>query len=263
MSSRRTATHDPDDGTSIARPGTLPEAPAADRIVDPRAVRVALGLAAAHADMAPIVIEPAVVPLAPAPRVTGTGLLGGVAAPRVGRRPDAAGPDEDVVIDGDAAQVTLGRLGPIHAVLVEGRDEPLRTNVLLMPVDGPSPGGSAGPAAQRQASGIVRREVVVDGWRIEVELESERRASLRERARRGREGTARGGPTEVRAIIPGQVVSVSIVPGDAVVAGQQLLVVEAMKMQNELRAPRDGEVSRVAVGAGQTIEVGDLLLVLD
>jgi biotin carboxyl carrier protein len=96
-----------------------------------------------------------------------------------------------------------------------------------------------------------------------VEIESERRASLRERARRGREETARGGPTEVHAIIPGVVVSVSVVAGDSVVAGQQLLVVEAMKMQNELRAPRDGVISRVGVGAGTTIEVGDLLLVLE
>jgi len=47
-----------------------------------------------------------------------------------------------------------------------------------------------------------------------------------------------------------------------VTAGQQLLVVEAMKMQNELRAPRDGTIERVAVGAGATIEVGDLLLVI-
>jgi biotin carboxyl carrier protein len=71
-----------------------------------------------------------------------------------------------------------------------------------------------------------------------------------------------GGPTEVRAIIPGRVVSVSVAPGDEVVAGQQLLVVEAMKMQNELPAPRAGTVARIATETGQTVEVGDLLLVL-
>jgi biotin carboxyl carrier protein len=48
-----------------------------------------------------------------------------------------------------------------------------------------------------------------------------------------------------------------------VVAGQQLLAVEAMKMQNELRAPRDGTIDRVAVAPGRTIEVGDLLLVIE
>ena len=55
----------------------------------------------------------------------------------------------------------------------------------------------------------------------------------------------------------------SVAAGDEVVAGQQLLVVEAMKMQNELRAPRDGTVRRVAVAAGETSEIGDLLLVLE
>jgi biotin carboxyl carrier protein len=112
-------------------------------------------------------------------------------------------------------------------------------------------------------SGIVRRELVVDGWRIEVDVEPARRAALRDRAQRGHDSAGRGGPTEVHAIIPGRVVSVSVRASDDVVAGQQLLVVEAMKMQNELRAPRDGVVSRVAVAAGQTIEIGDLLLVLE
>jgi biotin carboxyl carrier protein len=104
--------------------------------------------------------------------------------------------------------------------------------------------------------------VVVDGWLIDVEVQSERHAALRERARRGAEVVSHDGPTEVRAIIPGRVVSVSVVAGDAVVAGQQLLVLEAMKMQNELRSPRDGVIVRVAVGAGQTIDVGDLMLIL-
>ena len=67
----------------------------------------------------------------------------------------------------------------------------------------------------------------------------------------------------MRAIIPGRIISVAVVTGDPVDAGQELLVVEAMKMQNELRAPRGGIVSNVAVGVGGTIEVGDLLLVLE
>ena len=50
--------------------------------------------------------------------------------------------------------------------------------------------------------------------------------------------------------------------GDVVEAGQQLLVVEAMKMQNELRAPRGGTIDRVGVAEGVNIEVGDLLVVI-
>ena len=106
------------------------------------------------------------------------------------------------------------------------------------------------------------REVVVEGWRFEVEVESERRAALRERARRGAGAASKGGPVEVRAIIPGRVVAVSVESGDDVDAGQQILVVEAMKMQNELRAPREGTVERVGVAVGDTIEVGDLLVVI-
>jgi biotin carboxyl carrier protein len=53
-----------------------------------------------------------------------------------------------------------------------------------------------------------------------------------------------------------------VAAGDSVEAGQQVLVVEAMKMQNELRAPREGSVERVGVAVGDTIEVGDLLIVI-
>ena len=172
--------------------------------------------------------------------------------------PEPGGPEPIVLepafpptIDGATTGATLDLIDAVRATLRDGRKAPARRVLLL-----PALRGSGTPA------GAIRREVVVDGWRIEVELESASRAALRERARRGRKEMGRSGPAEVRAIIPGVVVSVSVAPGDAVTAGQQLLVVEAMKMQNELRAPRAGTIERVAVGPGATIEVGDLLLVL-
>ena len=107
-------------------------------------------------------------------------------------------------------------------------------------------------------------EVVVDGWQFELVAEDAARAELRERATSDPAGaTTGGGPLEIRAIIPGRVIAVAVVPGDAVAAGGALLVVEAMKMQNELRAPRAGSVARVLVGAGSTVEVGDVLVVLE
>jgi biotin carboxyl carrier protein len=114
----------------------------------------------------------------------------------------------------------------------------------------------------RTAASTGTVEVVVDGWRFELRVEPESRAKLRERATRDRASGQAAGPHEVRAIIPGRVVAVSVAVGDPVDAGQELLVVEAMKMQNELRSPRAGVVERVAVTAGQTIELGDLLVVL-
>ena len=106
-------------------------------------------------------------------------------------------------------------------------------------------------------------EVVVDGWRFDLLVEDEARAVLRQRASRDRTAAgAAGGPLEIRAIIPGRIVSVAVAPGDAVEAGETLLAVEAMKMQNELRAPRAGTVTRVPAGAGTTVDVGDVLVVL-
>lgn len=119
-------------------------------------------------------------------------------------------------------------------------------------------------AATRDVStGRARREVVVDGWRFEIEVEPERRARLRERAARGAARTGHHGGLEVRAVIPGRIVSVAVNPGDAVAAGDRLVVIEAMKMQNDVRAPRAGRVTRVAVGAGQTVELRDLLVELE
>ncbi len=112
-------------------------------------------------------------------------------------------------------------------------------------------------------AGPSRVEVVVDGWRFEFEVEDADRAALRARAARGRGALAQHGPTDVRAIIPGRVLTVAVVPGDSVTTGQQLLTVEAMKMQNELRSPRDGIVQRVNVGPGSTVEPGDVLVVLE
>lgn len=117
--------------------------------------------------------------------------------------------------------------------------------------------GVIGPDGRRAV------EVVVDGWRFDLVVEDAERAALRERASRARTAAGAGeGPTEIRAIIPGRIAAVAVVAGDAVSAGQPILVVEAMKMQNDLRAPRDGTVARVVVSAGQTIEIGDLLVVL-
>lgn len=119
------------------------------------------------------------------------------------------------------------------------------------------------PDTRRAAAGVQRVEVVIDGWRFEVDVESDSRARLRERATSARSSAGKGGPSELRAIIPGRVVSVDVAEGDLVEAGGRLLVLEAMKMQNEVRAPRAGTVARLAVGPGQTVELGDVLLVIE
>ena len=105
-------------------------------------------------------------------------------------------------------------------------------------------------------------EVVVDGWRFELEVEPVRTAEIRARAMRTRSASVGLGSLEIRAMIPGRVVSVAVAAGDVVAAGQTILVIEAMKMQNELRAPHGGTIERVVAGEGETIELGQLLAIL-
>ena len=159
---------------------------------------------------------------------------------------------------GAVARAMRLRVRPTSRTALPG-DEPLFVDVS----DGAGPAARAFVGEQRAIGGIPVIEVVVDGWRFELEVEPAARAKLRERASRDRGTAAGAGPLEIRAIIPGRVVSVVVASGEAVTAGQPLLVLEAMKMQNELRAPRDGTVGRVAATPGTTVELGDTLLVLE
>ena len=70
------------------------------------------------------------------------------------------------------------------------------------------------------------------------------------------------GATTVSAPMPGKVLSINVKAGDAVKSGDVLLILEAMKMQNEIMAPADGTVSDVRVSAGQTVATGDVMIVL-
>jgi biotin carboxyl carrier protein len=71
------------------------------------------------------------------------------------------------------------------------------------------------------------------------------------------------GPARLAAPMPGRVVRVLVSEGTPVESGQGLVVVEAMKMENELRAPRKGRVRQIAVHEGQAVDAGALLVVVD
>ena len=73
---------------------------------------------------------------------------------------------------------------------------------------------------------------------------------------------AAGGERPVKAAMPGRSVKVLVEDGQEVAAGAGVIVLEAMKMQNELRAPRAGRVRQLAVRPGQTVEAGQTLLVV-
>lgn len=84
------------------------------------------------------------------------------------------------------------------------------------------------------------------------------------RTRRGPADTDSGaGEQRIVAPMPGRVVRILAAPGDLVAARQSVIVVEAMKMENELRAARAGRVTHVAVTPGMSVESGRVLLVIE
>jgi biotin carboxyl carrier protein len=77
------------------------------------------------------------------------------------------------------------------------------------------------------------------------------------------EGAAGGtGPQQITAPMPGKIVRVLVAAGDVVAARQPLVVVEAMKMENELRAGRAGTIAEVHAREGASVDAGALLLVI-
>jgi biotin carboxyl carrier protein len=87
-------------------------------------------------------------------------------------------------------------------------------------------------------------------------------AYVLERAEEGRRPAPRDGAEGLEAPMPGRVIAVHVAPGEQVTRGQELLVIEAMKMENSVRAPRDGVVASVAATVGDMVGPGAVLVEL-
>lgn len=110
-------------------------------------------------------------------------------------------------------------------------------------------------------AGVVDREgacvVDVGGEWYEISVEEQARHIIR--------AGAMGGALRSRTLtapLPGRISRVAVAPGDTVAAGDTLLVIEAMKMENEFRATGPGTVAEVRVAAGQAVNAGDVLIVM-
>ena len=113
-------------------------------------------------------------------------------------------------------------------------------------------------AEKRQGRG--RYTLWVDGYRFETEALDERTRSIRDLSAATAGPT---GPAPIIAPMPGLIVRVNVSVGDRVEAGQGLVVMEAMKMENELRAIAPGTVRSVEVSPGTAVEKGALLVALE
>jgi biotin carboxyl carrier protein len=116
------------------------------------------------------------------------------------------------------------------------------------------------PTTEDRAAGRRRFEVIVEGWRFEVTAESGDRAELLERARSSRPEHSAATESTLRAQIPGRIARIWVSEGETVAQGQRLLAIEAMKMENEIRAPHAGTVTGIRTEAGARVERGDELL---
>ena len=111
-------------------------------------------------------------------------------------------------------------------------------------------------------------DVVRDGEETVVASRSgSTRLTVVDSARRGARATGKrrekAGRAEIKAAMPGRIVNVLVAVGDEVKANQGIVVIEAMKMENEVKSPKAGKVVEVKVVAGQTVEKGGLMIVVE
>jgi len=162
-----------------------------------------------------------------------------------------------VDVNGERVEVTIGPEG----VIVGG--EALAANLADVegtPVRQVTIGTTVHRVVARRHPTRGRYTLWVDGFRYEVDALDERTRTIRDMtAATG----APAGPAPLVAPMPGLIVRVNVQPGDVVQPGQGLVVMEAMKMENELRAAAAGRVKSVAVRAGTAVERGALLVELE
>jgi biotin carboxyl carrier protein len=125
---------------------------------------------------------------------------------------------------------------------------------LSLAVDTPCPKSYEVSVVADPASG--QHTVHVGAVPVGVTLNGQRRWGRKD------EGSAGSGPQRLVAPMPGKVVRVLVEAGDRVSARQPVVVVEAMKMENELRASREGTVAEVHVREGMSVDAGALLIVI-
>lgn len=148
------------------------------------------------------------------------------------------GSEREVTLDGRPVEVDFQSVGgqPVYSLILDGRSY----EAYVYPA----------------VDGI---DVVLGGRLYHVVVEDERERRLRQAS------TARAvsaGDVHLRAPMPGLVVAVPVNQGQAVARGADLVILESMKMQNELKAPRAGTVTQIRVRPGDRVDQNQVLLVL-
>jgi biotin carboxyl carrier protein len=168
----------------------------------------------------------------------------------------------DLEIGGRRRTIEVSRRGSLWETTLDGRILSVdvtaiagRWSLLIGPPEG-GPRRSYDIAVDRRSNG--ERIVYVNGLAVPVSIVDPREQLTR---RRGADSVATG-PRSIVSPMPGRIVKVLVRDGETVTAQQGLVVVEAMKMENELRAPRAGQVTAVKVVEGMSVEANAVLVTL-
>jgi biotin carboxyl carrier protein len=177
----------------------------------------------------------------------------------------------DVEINGRTRRIELKREGQSYLVAVDGRqqlvDAALQSGIwsFLLTDLNPAARGATSPLRRSHEIAIAESPsgdliVHVDGRVVTASVAGARGSW----ARRGQDGGGGGaGPHRITAPMPGKVVKLLVGPGDSVAAGQGVVVIEAMKMENELRSAKAGTVKDVRAAEGTSVEAGTVLVVVE
>jgi biotin carboxyl carrier protein len=183
----------------------------------------------------------------------------------------------DIEVDGRVRRLVVTREEERFHVAIDGRNltvnavrvgaNALSLLIVEQEADARPPGGAvASPMSSHEitlATDPVTGHLHVNLGRVVVPVvfNGRRRSGRKEEG--GHSGASgANGPQRVVAPMPGKVVRVLVKIGDAVRARQPIAVIEAMKMENELRAGRDGVITELAVASGQSVDAGALVAVI-
>jgi biotin carboxyl carrier protein len=170
-------------------------------------------------------------------------------------------------VNGRTREVIVERDGAQFVVQLDDREwridaAQVGVHTLSLLLADPPAAADGGVVSSRElsvATNPVTGGLVVGVGAVPVQVAQQTRRSW---GQRGAGADGASGPQKIVAPMPGKVVRVLGKPGDAVTERQAVVVIEAMKMENELRAARDGSITEVLVQEGQSVEAGTLLAVI-
>ncbi len=164
-------------------------------------------------------------------------------------------PQREITIDGNAYKIDWRSIAPLAA---ETKGQASIGGRYSLVIAGKSFEVFARRLIQNDEESGQLYEVICGEQRFEVRVEDEREKALTSSVK----STHASGEVKIRAPMPGLVIGIPLEVGATVSHGQTVIILEAMKMENDLAAPRAGTIKEIKVNKGQTVNQGDVLVII-